>query len=115
MVLPPLVVPARDFWSGVLVQLTVQDDGTGIGHICGGASYMPMKSHRPPTPAPVEEHSARPYESALDPRESLPLGFALYGGTRLPGMKLVHALQGERRDTTACGSATCTVPAPPPT
>ncbi|NLU76191.1 methyltransferase domain-containing protein [Streptomyces sp. HNM0575] len=96
-----IVAPlARDFWSGALVQLIVQDDGTASGFFCGGASYMPMKSHRAPAAVPVDQDSARSYESALDPRELLTLGFALYGGARLPDLKLVHAVQGDSEDTT---------------
>lgn len=37
---------ARDFWSGALVRLDVQEDGTAHGPFCGGASYMPMRAHR---------------------------------------------------------------------
>jgi protein-L-isoaspartate(D-aspartate) O-methyltransferase len=95
-----LVAPmARDFGSGALVQLTVQDDSTASGRFRGSASYMPMKSHRAPASAPVDQDSARTYESALDPRELLPLGCALYGGARLPDVKLVHARQGSTEDS----------------
>lgn len=44
-----VVVPlAREFWSGALVQLRVQADGTATGPFCGGATYMPMRAHRVP-------------------------------------------------------------------
>jgi len=44
-----LVVPlVREFWSGALMKLHVQDDGTATGPFCGGATYMPMRSHRTP-------------------------------------------------------------------
>src|SRR5690606_34754364 len=39
---------ARTFWSGALVQLEVREDGTAVGPFCGGATYMPMRSHRAP-------------------------------------------------------------------
>ncbi len=39
---------ARAFWSGALVRLEVREDGTAVGPFCGGATYMPMRSHRVP-------------------------------------------------------------------
>ncbi|OEU86848.1 methyltransferase [Streptomyces abyssalis] len=87
-----LVAPmAREFWSGAVVQLIVQDDGTASGHFRGGASYMPMRSHRLPAAVPVDQETPpRTAESSVDPRSLLTLGFALYGGARLPDVKLVH-------------------------
>lgn len=91
-----LVAPmAREFWSGAVVQLIVQDDGTAAGHFRGGASYMPMRSHRlPPAPSVDQEEPPRTVQAAVDPRSLLTLGFALYGGARLPEVKLVHARTG---------------------
>ncbi|WP_432147344.1 methyltransferase domain-containing protein [Streptomyces sp. bgisy029] len=85
-----LVVPlAREFWSGALVQLHVQDDGTAIGPFCGGATYMPMRSHRAPDLHPVHG-KGRARAAGLDPARILDLGFALYAGARLPGVRLIH-------------------------
>ncbi|NDZ63543.1 methyltransferase domain-containing protein [Streptomyces cyaneofuscatus] len=82
-----IVAPlARDFWSGALVQLHVQDDGTAVGPICGSAMYMPMRAHRP-----VEhqiEGKGRQRAAGLDPARILDLGFALYAGARLPGVRV---------------------------
>lgn len=76
-----LVAPmARDFWSGALVRLTADGRGTASGRFHGGASYMPMRSHRPPCAAPVDDTTARPVEAAVDPRAMLSLGFALPAG-----------------------------------
>lgn len=95
-----LVAPlAREFWSGAVVRLIVQDDGTARGHFHGGASYMPMKSHRLPPPGPVDQTSVQEIATELDPRQLLTLGFALYGGARLPDVRLVHAQQGDSEDT----------------
>ncbi|MFH8881238.1 methyltransferase domain-containing protein [Streptomyces californicus] len=81
-----IVAPlARDFWSGALVQLHVQGDGTAVGPVCGSAMYMPMRSHRP-----VEhriEGSGRQRAAGLDPARILDMGFALYAGARLPGVR----------------------------
>lgn len=52
---------------------------------------MPMKSHRAPARPPVEQDSTRARENPLDPRGLLSLGFALYGGARMPDVKMVHA------------------------
>lgn len=79
----PLV---RDFWSGALVQLHVQDDGTAVGPVCGHAMFMPMRSHRP------SEHqiegNGRQRAAGLDPARILNLGFALYAGARLPDVRV---------------------------
>jgi protein-L-isoaspartate(D-aspartate) O-methyltransferase len=92
-----LVAPmAREFWSGALVRLTVQDDGSATGNFHGGASFMPMRSHRRVPAAPVDQETPpRARETAVDPRSLLTLGFALYGGARLPDVRLVHAEDGE--------------------
>ncbi|MFJ3435664.1 methyltransferase domain-containing protein [Streptomyces cyaneofuscatus] len=85
-----LVAPlARAFWSGALVQLHVQDDGTATGPFCGGATYMPMRSHRAPDLHEVRG-KGRARAAGLDPGRLLDLGFALYAGARLPGVRVVH-------------------------
>lgn len=82
-----IVAPlARDFWSGALVQLHVQDVGTAVGPFRGSAMYMPMRAHRP-----VHheiEGNGRPRAAGLDPARILDLGFALYAGARLPGVRV---------------------------
>ncbi|QGV82580.1 methyltransferase domain-containing protein [Streptomyces ficellus] len=89
-----LVAPMdRDFWSGAVVQLTSGGQGTASGRFRGEASYMPMRSHRPPAPAPVDRASARSIRTSVDPYQLLTLGFALYAGARLPGVRMVHAEQ----------------------
>ncbi|MGI5479944.1 methyltransferase domain-containing protein [Streptomyces lavendofoliae] len=91
-----LVAPlARDFWSGAVVQLTADGSGTAAGRFQGGASYIPMRSHRPPAPKPVDTTTCRTTTAAVDPREMLNLGFALYAGARLPRMRMVHADQAD--------------------
>ncbi|MEU7045585.1 methyltransferase domain-containing protein [Streptomyces varsoviensis] len=91
-----LVAPmTRDFWSGAVLRLRVHEDGTASGRFRGGASYMPMKSHRAvPSGHPVDQSTARPADSDLDPRALLNLGFALYAGAALPGVSMVHAETG---------------------
>ncbi|MYR93437.1 MULTISPECIES: methyltransferase domain-containing protein [unclassified Streptomyces] len=85
-----LVAPlARELWSGALVQLRVQDDGTAVGLFCGGATYMPMRSHRVPDLHEVHG-KGRARAAGLDPARLLDLGFALYAGARLPGVRLIH-------------------------
>ncbi|MGW7362960.1 methyltransferase domain-containing protein [Streptomyces sp. NPDC054841] len=87
-----IVAPlAREFWSGALVQLTVQHDGTAAGRFYGGASYMPMRSHRAVEGAPVDSSTVRIRRTALAMPAILHLGFALYAGARLPSVKLWHA------------------------
>ncbi|MEJ8657454.1 methyltransferase domain-containing protein [Streptomyces sp. MS1.AVA.4] len=81
----------REFWSGVLVQLTVRRDGTASGRFHGGASYMPMRSHRATAGAPVDSSTVRTRRTDLDGSAILRLGFALYAGTRLPGVRVWHA------------------------
>ncbi|MFJ8750439.1 methyltransferase domain-containing protein [Streptomyces sp. NPDC102441] len=86
-----IVTPlARDFWSGALVKLHIQDDGTAVGTFHGGASYMPMRSHRTVDPHEVEGATGRSRRPGLDPAQLLCLGFALYAGARLPGVRLTH-------------------------
>ncbi|MGW1814297.1 methyltransferase domain-containing protein [Streptomyces sp. NPDC002125] len=80
---------ARDFWSGALVQLHVRDDGSALGPFCGGASYMPMRSHRAGRHQ-VDGAGGRARAAGVDPALLLTLGFALYAGARLPGVRLVH-------------------------
>ncbi|WDG29959.1 methyltransferase domain-containing protein [Streptomyces sp. CA-278952] len=80
---------AREFWSGALVQLRVQDDGTAVGPFCGGATYMPMRAHRVPDLYEVRG-KGRARAAGLDPARLLDLGFALYAGARLPGVRLIH-------------------------
>ncbi|MGW9302337.1 methyltransferase domain-containing protein [Streptomyces cyaneofuscatus] len=85
-----LVTPlAREFWSGALVQLHVQDDGTATGPFRGGATYMPMRSHRAPDLHDVQG-KGRARAAVLDSARLLDLGFALYAGARLPGVRLIH-------------------------
>ncbi|MEU8597506.1 methyltransferase domain-containing protein [Streptomyces globisporus] len=80
---------AREFWSGALVQLHVQDDGTASGPFRGGATYMPMRAHRLPDLHDVRG-KGRARAAGLDPAQLLDLGFALYAGARLPGVRLIH-------------------------
>ncbi|MEU7278606.1 methyltransferase domain-containing protein [Streptomyces sp. NPDC045431] len=87
-----IVAPmARDFWSGALVRLRVGDDGAASGYFHSGASYMPMRSHRAPAAAPVDDSTARASKNTVQPRQGLSLGFALYAGTRLPDVRLWHS------------------------
>ncbi|MFB4424869.1 methyltransferase domain-containing protein [Streptomyces sp. QL37] len=88
IIVAPLV---RDFWSGALVALNVQAEGTAIGTFCGGASYMPMRAHRAAVPHPVDGATGRSRSAGPDPAQFLRLGFALYAGARLPGVRLTHA------------------------
>ncbi|MFD8442279.1 MULTISPECIES: methyltransferase domain-containing protein [Streptomyces] len=85
---------AREFWSGVMVRLRVQGDGTAVGPFCGGATYMPMRSHRVPDLHDVRG-KGRSRAAGLDPAQLLDLGFALYAGARLPGVRLIHKGTGE--------------------
>ncbi|MFD8409837.1 methyltransferase domain-containing protein [Streptomyces anulatus] len=85
---------AREFWSGALVQLRVQGDGTATGPFCGGATYMPMRAHRVPDLHDVRG-KGRARAAGLDPALLLDLGFALYAGARLPGVRLVHRSTAE--------------------
>ncbi|MEI7033551.1 methyltransferase domain-containing protein [Streptomyces pratensis] len=84
---------ARAFWSGALVRLHVQGDATATGTFCGGASYMPMRSHRAADLHEVRG-KGRARAAGLDPARLLTLGFALYAGARLPGVRLVHQATG---------------------
>ncbi|MBK6044773.1 methyltransferase domain-containing protein [Streptomyces sp. MBT55] len=85
---------AREFWSGALVQLRVQADGTAVGPFCGGATYMPMRSHRVSDLHEVRG-KGRARAAGLDPAQLLDLGFALYAGARLSGVRLIHKGTGE--------------------
>ncbi|MFJ8249327.1 methyltransferase domain-containing protein [Streptomyces sp. NPDC094466] len=80
---------AREFWSGALVQLRVLGDGTAAGPFCGGATYMPMRAHRLPDLHDVQG-KGRARAAGLDPARLLDLGFALFAGARLPGVRLIH-------------------------
>lgn len=75
--------------SGRLANLHVQDDGTATGPFCGGATYMPMRSHRTPDLHEVRGRG-RARAAGPDPARLLDLGFALYAGARLPGVRLIH-------------------------
>ncbi|MFC4611994.1 methyltransferase domain-containing protein [Streptomyces maoxianensis] len=109
-----IVAPiARDFWSGALVQLAVQDDGTASGPFRGGASYMAMRSHRLGAGTPVDSSTARSRKAGPDPAGMLTLGFALYAGARLPGVSMWHSekpghvqVWASRRDGSAATAAT---------
>ncbi|MEU6080018.1 methyltransferase domain-containing protein [Streptomyces sp. NPDC047108] len=85
-----LVAPlVREFGSGALVQLTVQPDGTAVGPFRGGASYMPMRSHRAQAGAPIDESTGRCTSTGLDPAHAVTLPFTLYAGARIPGLSMV--------------------------
>ncbi|MGA4798735.1 methyltransferase [Streptomyces lavendulocolor] len=87
-----LVAPmARDFWSGAVVRLTADGTGAAAGRFQGGATYMPMRSHRAAEPLPVDQATHRVTDARIDPRDMLSLGFALYAGTRLPEVRMWHA------------------------
>ncbi|MBT2508026.1 methyltransferase domain-containing protein [Streptomyces sp. ISL-98] len=91
-----LVTPlAREFWSGAIVQLSVQEGSRASGPFRGGASYMPMRSHRVPDGPPVGG-TARATDTTLDPRRLLTVGFAIYAGARMPGVSMVHAEEAGR-------------------
>ncbi|WP_327236524.1 methyltransferase domain-containing protein [Streptomyces sp. NBC_01317] len=104
---------ARAFWSGALVRLSVQDGGIARGPFRGGASYMPMRSHRLPDAGPVDSGTARSSEAVTDPGQLLNLGFALYAGARLPGVTMSHAETGTAatvwlQDTTGSAAVAAT-------
>jgi protein-L-isoaspartate O-methyltransferase len=109
-----LVAPmARDFWSGAVVQLATDGSGVAAGRFQGGASYMPMRSHRLAAPMPVDQSSCRTTPGNVDPRELLTLGFALYAGTRLPDVRMWHAdrdggVQVWLQDQDGCASTAIT-------
>ncbi|MEE1753753.1 methyltransferase [Streptomyces sp. SP18CS02] len=81
----------RDFWTGAVVKLDV------VGLVAAGrfrtpASYMPMRAHRTPAGASVDDSTAREASIGdVEPREVLNHGFALYAGTRLPGVRMWHS------------------------
>jgi hypothetical protein len=64
---------------------------------------MPMRSHRAPAPMPVDTTTCRTTTAAVDPRETVMLGFALYADTRLPRVRMVH-------DPTPASATTPTLP-----
>ncbi|WP_306674859.1 MULTISPECIES: protein-L-isoaspartate O-methyltransferase family protein [Streptomyces] len=92
-----LVAPlCRDFWSGALVRLTAGAGAVAEGRFHGGASYMPMRSHRAADDAVgVDGATARRRAGALPPARLLDLGFALYAGARLPGVRAWHSGEGD--------------------
>lgn len=93
-----LVAPlARSFWSGALVRLEVQRDGTASGLFCGGASFMPMRSHRAKPKRPVDTSQVSSRRTELLPSRLLSLGFALYAGARLPDLSMVDGESGAGR------------------
>ncbi|MFG2196372.1 methyltransferase domain-containing protein [Streptomyces sp. NPDC048639] len=86
-----LVAPLiREFGSGALVELTVQSDGAAVGPFRGGASYMPMRSHRAQAGAPIDEATGRCRSTELDPGRIAALPFTLYAGARMPGVSMVR-------------------------
>lgn len=81
-----IVVPlVHDFWSGALLRLTVSER-MAVGRFAGGATFMPMRSHRPREEAMVDSRTGRRSTSAVDPQCLANLGFALYASVRLPGV-----------------------------
>ncbi|GAA2502631.1 hypothetical protein GCM10010393_38860 [Streptomyces gobitricini] len=105
---------ARDFWSGAVVRLTADGTGRAAGRFQGGASYMPMRSHRAAEPLPVDQASHRVTGARVDPRDLLTTGFALYAGTRLPNVRMWHATRGGGgaevwlRDPDGCAASAAT-------
>lgn len=109
-----IVAPlTRRFLSGVLVRLDVLGAREAIGTFHGGASYMPLRAHRPGKAAPVDQSSARVCTSDLDPTLITTLGFSLYASARLPGVSVVGqddegALRVWVSDTDGSGATTAT-------
>ncbi|OII62926.1 hypothetical protein BJP40_26380 [Streptomyces sp. CC53] len=90
-----LVAPLdRDFWSGALIRMVGEGGGRGEGTFDSGASYMPMRSHRAPDLPAVHGGITRVSHTALVAHELLTLGFALYAGARLPGVRMWHSGHG---------------------
>ncbi|WP_274559310.1 methyltransferase domain-containing protein [Streptomyces spiramyceticus] len=87
-----LVAPTTgEFWSGAIVQLSIQEGGIASGPFRGGVSYMPMRSHRAPARPPLAEGPGRRSDTNIDPRLLLTVGFSIYAGARVPGVSMVHA------------------------
>lgn len=117
-----LVAPMTDvFYGGATVRLTRQDNGNLSGRFFHGASYMPMRSHRLEKPGPPDTSTARRRETDTAPERLHPLGFALYGSARLPGVRMTHGfhqgvrtvwLQDEHGSAAVAGGGTVTVYGP---
>ncbi|MEU4845598.1 methyltransferase domain-containing protein [Streptomyces gilvosporeus] len=117
-----LVAPTTDvFYGGATVRLARQDNGDLSGQFFHGASYMPMRSHRLEKLGPPDTTTARRRETGLDPERLYPLGFALYGSARLPGVRMTHGfhhdvrtvwLQAEDGSAAVAGGGTVTVYGP---
>ncbi len=117
-----LVAPMTDvFYGGATVRLVREDDGDLVGRFFHGASYMPMRSHRLEKLGPPDTTTARRRETGLDPERLYPLGFALYGSARLPGVRMTHGfhqgirtvwLQADDGSAAVAGGGTVTVYGP---
>ncbi|MFE3652013.1 methyltransferase [Streptomyces sp. NPDC059122] len=117
-----LVAPMTDvFYGGATVRLVREDDGVLVGRFFHGASYMPMRSHRLEKLGPPDTTTARRRETGLDPERLYPLGFALYGSARLPGIRMTHGfhqgirtvwLQADDGSAAVAGGGTVTVYGP---
>ncbi|WP_399090498.1 methyltransferase domain-containing protein [Streptomyces sp. BBFR2] len=117
-----LVTPTTDvFYGGATVRLGRQDDGQLSGRFFHGASYMPMRSHRLAKPGSPDTTTARRRKTDVAPERLHPLGFALYGSARLPGVRMTHGfhqdvrtvwLQAEDGSAAVAGGGTVTVYGP---
>ncbi|MFJ9417608.1 methyltransferase [Streptomyces sp. NPDC101227] len=93
-----LVAPMTNvFYGGATVRLVREDNGELVGRFFHGASYMPMRSHRLEKLAPPDTTTARRRETDLEPERLYPLGFALYGSARLPGVRMTHGFHQDVR------------------
>ncbi|MFE0191568.1 methyltransferase [Streptomyces sp. NPDC058989] len=116
------VAPMTDvFYGGATVRLARQANGDLSGPFFHGASYMPMRSHRLEKLGPPDTTTARHRQTNLDPERLYPLGFALYGSARLPGVRMTHGfhqdvrtvwLQAEDGSAAVAGGGTVTVYGP---
>ncbi|MFI8992581.1 methyltransferase domain-containing protein [Streptomyces sp. NPDC053542] len=117
-----LVTPMTDvFYGGATVRLARQENGDLSGRFFHGASYMPMRSHRLEKLGPPDATTARRRDTGLAPERLYPLGFALYGSARLPGVRMTHGfhqdvrtvwLQAEDGSAAVAGGGTVTVYGP---
>ncbi|MBZ4016417.1 methyltransferase domain-containing protein [Streptomyces purpurogeneiscleroticus] len=117
-----LVTPMTDvFYGGATVRLARQESGDLSGRFFHGATYMPMRSHRLEKLGPPDATTARRRDTGLDPERLYPLGFALYGSARLPGVRMTHGfhqdvrtvwLQAEDGSAAVAGGGTVTVYGP---